>query len=219
LLCHKGIDQMTDTGTNTLPVWFVVIAWAALSLILNVLGVFTAYPDQPPFALLVAIIGPPILFVIAYALSANVRTLSLSLDLRLLTAMQGWRVIGALFLVLMSFGLLPGTFAWPAGIGDLIVGGYAPFVVLAISRRTPGWHTHVVLLNVLGLLDFVGAVGGGVLSGSSPIGILGGDVTTDILLELPLSMIPTFAVPFWIVLHIISLIKLRNPQAAAEGAR
>jgi hypothetical protein len=217
-LCRKGIDQMTDVETNTLPVWFVVIAWAALSLILNVLGVFTAYPDQPPFALLVAIIGPPILFLIAYAFSANVRTLSLRLDLRLLTAMQGWRVIGALFLVLMSFGLLAGTFAWPAGIGDLIVGGYAPFVVLAISRRTPGWHTHVVLLNVLGLLDFVGAVGGGVLSGSSSIGILRGDVTTDILLELPLSMIPTFAVPFWIVLHIISLIKLRNAQAAVEEA-
>jgi hypothetical protein len=68
----------------------------------------------------------------------------------------------------------------------------------------------VVLLNVLGLLDFVGAVGGGVLSGSSSMGILRGDVTTDTMLELPLSMIPTFAVPFWIVLHIISLIKLRN---------
>ena len=107
-----------------------------------------------------------------------------------------------MFLVLMSFRLLPGTFAWPAGIGDIIVGAYAPFVVLAISRQTPGWRKHVVLLNVLGLLDFVGAIGGGVLS------------RADIMVELPLSMIPTFAVPFWIVLHIISLIKLRKPEAA-----
>jgi hypothetical protein len=213
-----GRDQMTDVEANTLPVWLVVIGWAALSLISNGLGVFTAHPDQPPFALLGALMGPPVLFLIAYAFSARVRTLSLRLDLRLLTAMQGWRVIGALFLALMSFGLLPGTFAWPAGIGDLIVGGYAPFVVLAISRRTPGWRTQVVLLNVLGLLDFVGAVGGGVLGGSSPIGVLRGDVTTDILLELPLSMIPTFAVPLWIILHIISLIKLRNTQATAEDA-
>ena len=209
---------MTDSEPNTLPVWFVVMAWAALSLLLNVLGVFTAHPDRPPFALLTAIIGPPIVFLIAYAFSANVRTLSLRLDLRLLTAMQAWRVIGAMFLVLMSLGLLPGTFAWPAGIGDLIVGAYAPFVVLAISRRTPGWHTHVVLLNVLGLLDFVGAVGGGVLSGSSPIGMLRGEVTTDIMQELPLSMIPTFAVPCWIVLHIISLLKLRHAQTAVEEA-
>ena len=204
---------MTDTETNTLPAWFVVVAWAALALILNVLGVFATHPDKPPLALLTSVIGPAILFVIAYFFSAKVRTLSLSLDLRLLTAMQAWRVVGAMFLVLMSFGLLPGTFAWPAGIGDLIVGTYAPFVVLTMSRRTPGWQKHIVLLNVLGLLDFVGAIGGGVLSGSSPIGLLRGDVTADIMQELPLSMIPTFAVPFWIVLHLISLIKLRNQQA------
>ena len=207
---------MTVIETNTLPVWVVVIAWAALSLLLNVLGVFATDPDEPPVALLISVIGPVLVLVIAYSFSEKVRTLSLSLDLRLMTAIQAWRVIGAMFLVLMWFGLLPGTFAWPAGIGDLIVGAYAPFVVLAISRRSPGWHKHVVLLNVLGLLDFVGAIGGGVLSGSSPIGILRGEVTTDIMQQLPLSMIPTFAVPFWIVLHIISLVKLRNQQAATE---
>jgi hypothetical protein len=207
---------MSGTVTKFLPVWFVIAAWAALSLILNVLGVFDTPPDKPPLALLVSVIGPPILFVIAYALSAHIRTLSLSLDLRLLTAMQAWRIIGAMFLVLMTFRLLPGIFAWPAGIGDFIVGAYAPFVVLAISRRSQGWHKHVVLLNILGLLDFVGAIGGGVLGGNSPIGILRGDVTTDIMQELPLSLIPTFAVPFWIVLHIVSLIKVRKLDAAAE---
>jgi len=207
---------MTNTTTNTLPVWLVVAAWAAISLILNVLGVFANQPDKPPLALLVSVVGPPAIFGIAYASSAYVRTISLSLDLRLLTAMQAWRIIGAMFLVLMMFRLLPGTFAWPAGIGDFIVGAYAPFVVLAISRRAPGWHKHVVLLNVLGLLDFVGAIGGGLLSGRSPIGILRGDVTSDILRELPLSLIPTFAVPFWIILHIVSLIKVRKLVVAAE---
>jgi hypothetical protein len=207
---------MTNTPTNTLPVWFVVAAWAALSLILNVLGVLANPPDKPPIALLISVIGPPTLFAIAYSLSARVRTLSLSLDLRLLTAMQAWRIIGAMFLVLMMFRLLPGTFAWPAGVGDLIVGAYAPFVVLVMSRRTPGWRKHIVLLNVLGLLDFVGAIGGGVLAGSSPIGILRGDITTDIMQKLPLSLIPTFAVPFWIILHIISLIKVRKPEVAIE---
>ena len=197
---------MTNKAPNTLPVWLVVAAWAALVLILNIFGVFTTTPDKPPLPLLVSVIGPPALFGIAYVLSPYVRTLSLSLDLRLLTAMQAWRIIGAMFLVLMTFHLLPGTFAWPAGIGDMIVGAYAPFVVLAISRRTPGWRKHVILLNILGLLDFVGAIGGGVLSGNSPIGILRGDITADIMQELPLSMIPTFAVPFWIILHIVSLI-------------
>jgi hypothetical protein len=70
------------------------------------------------------------------------------------------------------------------------------------------------LLNILGLLDFVGAIGGGVVAGNSPIGILRGDVATDIMQRLPLSLIPTFAVPFWIVLHVISLIKVRKPEVA-----
>jgi hypothetical protein len=73
---------MTNTATNTLPVWFVVAAWATLSVVLNVLGVLANQPDRPPIALLVSVIGPPILFVIAYSLSARVRSLSLGLDLR-----------------------------------------------------------------------------------------------------------------------------------------
>ena len=206
---------MTNTEANTSPFWVVVAAWAALSLLLNFLGVFAPHSGKLPLAFFFSVIGPPILFAIVYSLSTKIRNLSLSLDLRLLTAIQAWRIVGVMFLVLMSFGLLPGTFAWPAGIGDIIVGAYAPFVVVAISRRTAGWHKHAVLLNVLGLLDFVGAIGGGVLSSGGPMGILRGDVTSAIMQELPLSMIPTFAVPFWIVLHIISLIKLRNPEAAS----
>ncbi len=70
---------MTKTETNTLPVWFVVTAWAALSLILNALGVFATHPDKPPLALLISVIGPPILFLIAYSFSPNVRTHSASI--------------------------------------------------------------------------------------------------------------------------------------------
>jgi hypothetical protein len=37
-----------------------------------------------------------------------------------------------------------------------------------------------------------------------------------VLRELPLSLIPTFAVPFSIILHIVSLIKVRKLVVAAE---
>ena len=212
---------MNDTTPGALPIWLVwpaVAAWAALALVLNRLGLFESHPERPPFALLVAVVGPPLLFVVAYFFSEKIRALSLGFDLRLLTAMQAWRIIGAMFLVMMTFRLLPGAFAWPAGVGDVIVGAYAPFVVLAASRRSPGWRGHVVLLNILGLLDFVGAIGGGVLSGTSPIGVLRGDVTSDVMQRLPLSIIPTFAVPFWIILHFISLIQLRNPRTGHDVA-
>ena len=201
---------MPNSRTDNLIVVAIAVVWGALSIILSVRGVFATEPSRPPLPLLLSFIVPPILFLIAYALSTKVRNVALNLDLQLLTSMQAWRVIGGVFLVLMSLKLLPGTFAWPAGVGDLIVGGYAPFVVVSIARRTPGWRTHVVLLNVLGLLDLVTAIGSGVLSGSSPIGVLHGPVTTDIMQELPLSLIPTFFVPAWVIMHVISLMKLQR---------
>jgi hypothetical protein len=39
-----------------------------------------------------------------------------------------------------------------------------------------------------------------------------GPVTADIMQQLPLSLIPTFAVPAWIVMHVISLLKLQRDQ-------
>jgi hypothetical protein len=60
------------------------------------------------------------------------------LDLRLLTALQGGRVIGFVFLALYAHGLLPGLFAWPAGLGDVLVGGAAPFVLLAQIQQDAG---------------------------------------------------------------------------------
>jgi len=203
---------MTNSRSNNVVVVVVAVVWATLIIVLSARGVFATDPSKPPLPLLFSFIVPPILFLVSYALSTKVRQVSLALDLRLLTAMQGWRVIGGVFLVLMSLNLLPGTFAWPAGVGDLIVGGYAPFVVLSIADRTPGWRTHVLLLNVLGLLDLVTAIATGVLSGSSPLGLLRGPVTANIMQQLPLSLIPTFAVPAWIVMHVISLLKLQRNQ-------
>jgi hypothetical protein len=197
---------MSDKATSERILWLIVLVWAGLAIVLGQRGAFTTTPDQPPLALLAAVAVPPLLFGVAYLSSAAVRSCALSIDLRLLTALQAWRVVGASFLVLMSFGLLPGVFAWPAGVGDALVGLYAPFVVLAIVREAPGWRRHVLLLNVLGLLDFVGAIGSGVLAGDSPVGLLRGEVT------------PTFGVPFWIVVHIISLLQLRRASAAAAAA-
>ena len=67
---------MTNTATNTLPVWFVVAAWATLSVVLNVLGVLANQPDEPPIALLVSVIGPTNTICYRVPLSARVRSLS-----------------------------------------------------------------------------------------------------------------------------------------------
>jgi hypothetical protein len=212
----EDIHGMRTTSSPT-PAIIVLFIWAAVSAVLSQEGFFTNSPDQPPIMLLLGVLVPPILFGLAYLGSDGFRSYVLGLDLRLLTAIQAWRIIGGMFLVLMSFGMLPGTFAWPAGIGDMIVGIYAPFVVYALVRQTPNWRRHVVLLSVLGLLDFVGAIGGGVLSGNNPLGLLRGDVTAEIMQVLPLVIIPTFGVPAWILVHVISLLKVSRNEVPELG--
>ncbi|MEE8279157.1 MAG: hypothetical protein V3R55_00460, partial [Alphaproteobacteria bacterium] len=122
--------------------------------------------------------------------------------------LQGWRVIGASFLFLYAQGSLPGIFAWPAGLGDLLVGLAAPFVLLAVIHKTAGWQSRVRWLNIAGLIDFAGAFATGLLASASSFGILAGSVTTEILAEPPLIMIPGFAVPLFIILHVISLLQV-----------
>ena len=194
-----------------LSVWFLAALWGGAA------GVFQSAPSRPPLAILVAVAGPPLVFAFAYRLSRGFRELVLGIDLRLLTAIQSWRVIGILFLALYAFGLLPGLFAWPAGLGDVAVGVAAPFVLLAMVRGAPTWRRWVIWLNVAGLVDFVGAVGTGVLSSDPSFGFVAASAARASLAALPLSLVPTFAVPLWIIFHVISLLQIarRIPESAA----
>ena len=59
--------------------------------------------------------------------------------------------------------------------------------------------------NVLGSLDLVLAVSLGVLASATPVGLLAGDVTTRLMGQFPLSLIPTFFVPLLLIFHLIAL--------------
>ena len=158
-----------------LAVWFVA-AYAA-----GADGVFLAGPDQAPVRMVAMILGPPLMFGMALIVSPRIRAAVLGLDQGLLTMLQGWRVVGAMFLVLYVHDLLPGLFAWPAGAGDVAVGLAAPFVALAAIRRSDGWRRRVLWLNIAGLLDFVAAAGTGLLTAGSAVGLLAGPLTSDLM--------------------------------------
>ncbi len=206
---EPGLSTLTAA---TLAIWFAAV------LVLAASGAFAASPAQPPLGILLAIASPPLLFALLYRLSRRFRDFALSIDLRWLTAIQGWRVIGAMFLALNAFGLLPALFAWLAGLGDLGMGLAAPFVLLAMLRDAPNWQRHVVWLNIAGLVDFAGAVGTGVLTSNSSLGLLADGLPHADLGELPLSLVPTFAVPLWIIFHMISLLQLRQARSTSTHA-
>jgi hypothetical protein len=197
----------------------VVAGWFLIALTTGATGVFEAPPGRPPLPLLLAVVGPPLLFTVVYRAWPRFRDFALGVDLRLLTAFQAWRVLGGMFLALYAFGLLPALFAWPAGVGDMAVGLAAPFVLRAMFRGAPTWRRQVAWLNVAGLIDFAGAVATGVLTSNSSLGVLADGAARASLGLLPLSLVPTFAVPLWIIFHVISFLQLRRHGVPTPGER
>jgi len=114
------------------------------------------------------------------------------------------------FIALYAYGVLPGLFAWPAGLGDMAIGATAPLVVLAL-RRQPAFAVGRLfrVWNLLGILDLVVAVSLGALSSVLGIGISAG-ITTFPMGELPLVLVPTFLVPLFVMLHLASLLQARR---------
>ena len=207
-MAHALTTRPTNSVRN--PTIAILVVWFLLAVAGSLLGVFDSEP-RPPLPLGLAAVIPVTLFAFCYLTSVSFRELVLSLDLRILTVAQTWRVGGIVFLILYRHGALPGAFAIPAGWGDIAIGITAPVVAWYWKRPFPS-KTFIVW-NVLGSLDLVMAVSLGVLASATPVGVLAGDVTTQLMGQFPLSLIPTFFVPLLLILHLISLSRVRKGPA------
>ena len=187
----------------------IISLWFLLALSCSLLGVFDS-KQRLPIPLGAAAILPVVAYAIWYLRAAEFRQFVLAADLRILTLAQTWRVGGVVFLILHREGLLPGVFALPAGWGDIAIGATAPLVAWVISSEKNFPKQIFVLWNVLGILDLVMAVTLGILASASPLGILAGEITTQVMGTFPLSLIPTFFVPLLIIFHLIVLGRIWN---------
>lgn len=219
----KTVSSHTDhpnvSGTGTFVAVFY-LAWLVLVLVLGARGAFIAPPGTPPLGLLIGLLAPLSLFLIGYWAIRPVREFVLSIDPRLMVAVQAWRWAGLGFLTLYAYGVLPGLFAWPAGLGDMAIGVTAPLILAALLRR-PGFATSrsFVAWNLSGILDLTVAVSiGAVVPLVAPS--LFGSVTTSPMTQLPLVLIPTFLVPTFLMLHLAALFQASRrsaPRSAATG--
>jgi Na+/phosphate symporter len=81
-----------------------------------------------------------------------------------LVGVQLYRAEGGIFLVLYATGWLPALFAWPAGLGDILVGVLTPVIAIAYARAPRQNADLVWAWNVFGLADLLVAVTTGFLT-------------------------------------------------------
>lgn len=162
----------------------------------------------PPIAVMVVV--PVALFVSAYTLFPGFRDFVQAQDLRLLTAIQAWRVVGFAMLMLYAFDHLPALFALPAGLGDVAVGLLAVYAVARLDRD-PDYATSagIVRFHLLGLADFAVAIGTASLASGAIPALVGGGVTTAAMDTWPMNLFPGFGVPVFIILQLTALFRVR----------
>jgi hypothetical protein len=184
----------------------LIIVWFLFAFTASALHVFKNDPQQPPLAFGLAILIPLATFVLWSASSPQFRQFLFSLNPRTLTLVQSWRIAGLTFIALYTYGLLPGVFALPAGLGDMAIGATAPFVALKLTSLSS--KRSFLVWQFLGITDLVVAVGSGLATRLlNPHAIQATAMT-----ELPMSLIPTFAVPLFLMLHFVCIAQARQWQ-------
>lgn len=134
------------------------------------------------------------------------------LDLGWLMGIQAFRIVGGLYLLEHFRGNIGTVFAYWAGIGDVITGLLACFLLLQL------WQTGVMSQRlafwtiVFGLADFGWAYGIGVLSFETPMQVFAsGELHATHL--FPIALIPFLLAPIAMGYMVMTLILLRRGDA------
>ncbi len=184
-----------------LGLWLVLVAYLGAN------GTFLVPPGEPPFALIAGVLAPLLVFGGAYRYLRSFRAYVLNADLRLVAGVQAWRFAGFGFIWLYAHGILPGFFAWPAGLGDMAIAAAAPWMVQALARRPEFAASRAfVAWNWLGIADLFVAVSAGALASGLVPGLVQG-VTTAPMALLPLILVPAYLVPLMLMLHFTALLQ------------
>ena len=185
--------------------WLLTVFAAALS------GGFNAADGERPIAILVAILLPLVVFSLLTIGIRPFRHWLLGLDMRHLILLHSWRMVGMGFVFLYFQDQLPALFALPAGLGDAMAAAGALFLVIAMYERASlVTARRIFTWNTFGLVDFLLAVSLGVMTRAGDVLHINGAVDSNIMGTFPLALIPAFAVPFYMITHLIIYAQLMH---------
>ena len=213
-----GLERTELAQRRHLTVWLAVVVpytlWLAVIWSGAINGVFrpgnNTLPLVPLAIFLPVIVGVPILLR-----SKRIGEVLDAIPASWLIGLQVYRVFGGIFLVGWGRGVVPGLFALPAGIGDVTTGLLALPVAYSLAARNSGAARAGVAWNIFGLVDFTIAVAIGLVTAPGPFQLIVPSIPNTGVGLYPTVLIPAFAVPSSILLHVLSLRQLR--RASRQG--
>jgi len=195
---------MGDQPAGTTTVVGGSLVWLIAVAALGAIGAFEALRPPAPQVILVSL---TLLTLLAATVIAPLRRWTATVDPRVLVVLHLTRVLaGGYFLVLYRRGELPYAFAVPGGIGDIVVGLLALWLLAAVTPSGTRGRRIYAGWNVLGLIDILFVVA------TATRIALGDPGALAPLLRLPLSVLPTWLVPLIIASHVILAVRLTRPR-------
>jgi hypothetical protein len=193
---HAGIGTLPGSKSRqwrwTIGSALIFAVWFVGIVLLAADNVFRNDAPGIPIALLLTLAAGYLLL-----LSATFRGIIAGIPQHWLIGIQTFRILGGVFLIRYFQGELPGIFAIPAGIGDVVTGILAPFVAYWWFVGKPYARHAAIAWNLFGMADLVNAVLIGSLTGGGGGGIV-----------FPIVLIPIYGVPRAFLIHSYSLIGL-----------
>jgi hypothetical protein len=210
----RGLRRTALPGRTQIWTWLAVAVplflWFLVILQLAQTGAFVARPGVRVPGIPLAVLIPLVVGLVLVTRSSRLAAVADATPLHWLVGFQVFRVLGAVFLAQWAIGRLPGVFAIPAGVGDVLVGILALPVAFYLRSGRPGGRAAAYAWNVLGILDLGVALTLGFLSSPTRFQLLALDAPNRLVGAYPLVMIPAFAVPLALILHGLSIWQLRR---------
>ena len=207
-------DRTVTVGTAAITVF----GWFLLAIALAWVDAYRVTADRIP-TIQYGILVPVLIGGLLIWRSPRVTRIIDAVPQHWLIGVQLYRALGGIFLILCATGKLPGLFAWPTGLGDVLVGVLAPVVAIAYSRGPRENADLAYAWNLLGLADLANAVTTGFFSSPSRFQLFAFDLPNELTNAFPLVLVPVFLVPICVLLHLASLTKLRRDALRDNGRR
>lgn len=206
LLAKKGAPQEKKNKVFYTVLFFFIAYFTYVGI-----GSFNGLFNKvffPPIILLFTTF-PLKLFLFTVVINLAIYKLILqNLKLEDLVKVHIFRLIGAFFLLFAYYKTLPTFFAIVAGLGDVISAIVSVYVVKAITNKKPFAKKLTFIWNTFGLVDILfTAISAIVLT---KLSIDTGSMGVDGLAQFPFCLIPAFAPPTIIFLHVAIYKKLKT---------
>lgn len=184
--------------------YLIYLYWASKE------GLFSVLSNPPRILLLTTVPYAFVLFGLVWP-SKFFQTILEKTPTEVLVRLHIFRLVGVFFILLYWHQALPPLFAWMAGIGDIFTALFSIWIVSALVNKKARAFKWTFYWNTFGLLDILlTALSANVLN---YISIETGALGVEVLTVFPFCIIPAFAPPTIIFLHVAIYQKLKKTSA------